>query len=227
MLTCSFQTELKEQDVSKIVKPDIETSGIEARFYDQLVFIGTFGLYHRLLKRVVEAMDIRPGDHILDMGAGTGKNALLMHPNLDKGSITALEIGRVMQRKFRRKCGGIRNIYLENLHIEEPLPYRDRFDKAFISYVLHGFEHEQRRSIIQNAYQALKQNGRLFIFDWNEFNLSESGPVMRFFMNHIECRPAREFIQQDLQKLLSRTGFRDMHSNLYFRNRIRLLSCIK
>ncbi len=227
MLTCSFQTELKEQEVSKIAKPDIETSGFEARFYDQLVFIGTFGLYHRLLKRVIEAMDIRPGDDILDMGAGTGKNALLMHPNLDKGSITALEIGREMQRQFRRKCGGLNNIYLKNLHIEKPLPYRDRFDKAFISYVLHGFEREQRRSIIQNAYRALKQNGRLFIFDWNEFNLNESGPVMRFFINHIECRPAREFIRQDLQKLLSRTGFRDIHSNLYFRNRIRLLSCVK
>jgi demethylmenaquinone methyltransferase/2-methoxy-6-polyprenyl-1,4-benzoquinol methylase len=115
-------------------KPDIETSGISARFYDQLVFIGTFGLYHRLLKRVIEAMDIQPEDHILDMGTGTGKVALLIYRYLEGGSITALEIGREMRKQFRHKCGEYSNIFLENLRIDEPLPFREQFDKVFISY---------------------------------------------------------------------------------------------
>ena len=211
----------------KADKPDIETSGIAARFYDQLVFIGTFGLYHRLLKRVIDAMDIQPGDHILDMGAGTGKNALLMHRYLDEGSITALEIGREMQEQFTRKCGAVQNIYLEHRHIEEPLPFREQFDKVLISYVLHGFERQERTAILQNAYRTLKPGGKLFIFDWNSFDLQESGPIMRFFMNHIECHPARDFIQQELHDVLIRIGFSDMHNHLYFRNQIRLLSCVK
>jgi demethylmenaquinone methyltransferase/2-methoxy-6-polyprenyl-1,4-benzoquinol methylase len=208
-------------------KPDIETSGITARFYDQLVFIGTCGLYHRLLKVVIEAMDIQPEDRILDMGAGTGKNALLMHRHLQGGSITSLEIGGEMRKQFRQKCGRYSNIFLENLRIDEPLPFREQFDKVFISYVLHGFKGEDREVILRNAYQALKYGGKLLIFDWNKFELQESGPIMRFFMHHIECEPAIGFIRQDLSKMLSHIGFENMGSTLYFRNRIRLLSCVK
>jgi hypothetical protein len=46
-------------------------------------------------------------------------------------------------------------------------------------------------------------------------------------MNHIECDAATDFIRQDLPEMLSHTGFGDIRNNLYFRNRIRLLSCVK
>jgi demethylmenaquinone methyltransferase/2-methoxy-6-polyprenyl-1,4-benzoquinol methylase len=208
-------------------KSDIETSGIAALFYDQLVYTFTLGTYHTLLKRVIADIGIEPGDHILDMGSGTGKNALLMNRYLREGSITALEIGEAMRKQFRRKCGGMRNITLENLRIEKPLPYQDRFDKVFISYVLHGFERNHRSSILGNAYRALRPGGRLLIFDWNEFDLNESGPLMRFFMNHIECSPALDFIRQDLRTVLLEQGFREPMLKSYFKNQIRLLSCTK
>jgi len=208
-------------------KRDIETSGFAARFYDQLLIIFTVGLYHKLLKAVIHAMNIQPEDHILDMGAGTGKNALFMQRYLKDGSITALEIGREMKRQLNRKCGKYKNIYLENLRIDKPLPFKEQFDKVFISYVLHGFGREDRAVIVQNAFQALKPDGKLLIFDWNKFDLQESGPIMRFFMHHIECEPATDFIREDLPKVLSYTGFSDIENHLYFRNQIRLLSCMK
>ena len=208
-------------------KPDIETSGFAARFYDQLLIIFTLGLYHNLLKRVIDAMDIQPEDHILDMGAGTGKNALLMNRDLKDGSITALDIGSEMNRQFKQKCRNYRNIYLEKFRIDKPLPFREQFDRVFISFVLHGFERQDRAIIVQNAHQVLKPGGKLHIFDWSMFKFQESGPIMRFFMTHIECGPALDFIQQDLPTLLLNTGFCDIENNLYFRDQIRLLSCVK
>jgi len=208
-------------------KPDIETSGFAARFYDQLVFLGTFGLYQRLLRRVIEDMHIQPEDRILDLGAGTGKNALLMNRYLKGGSITALEIGREMRKQLHKKCRVFDNIFLENRRIEEPLTFTEEFDKVVLSYVLHGFEEYHRRDIVLNAHLSLKPGGRLFIFDWNEFDLEESGPVMRFFMQHIECSPAQDFIRQNLGEMLKSAGFRDVETRLYFRSRIRLLSAVK
>jgi hypothetical protein len=98
---------------------------------------------------------------------------------------------------------------------------------VLLSFVLHGFEREQRRQILLNAYRALKSGGRLLIFDWNEFDLDASGPVMRFFMHHIECGPARDFISDGLKESLTACGFGCVESTLYVKNHVRLLRAVK
>jgi demethylmenaquinone methyltransferase/2-methoxy-6-polyprenyl-1,4-benzoquinol methylase len=211
----------------KIKKPDIEVTGLVARFYDFFVLIGTFGHYQKLIKKVIHDMSIQPGDRILDLGAGTGKNALLMHDYLSGGEITALEIGEQMKRQFQKKCGMYENIRLENRRIEKPLPYENSFDKIFISYVIHGFEQEDRERIVYNSYRALKKGGRLFIFDWNEFDVGESSFIMRTFIRRFECEPAQDFIQRNFESVLKHHGFHGIEKKLYFHDRIRLLSGIK
>ena len=213
--------------LSKHSRPDIETSGVKALFYDQLLMLGTFGLYPKTIRLVIEAMEIRATDRILDLGAGTGKNELLMSRYLNGGSITALEIGREMRRQLRRRCGSIENIHLENRRIENPLPYNGQFDKVLLSFVLHGFEERRRRDILLNGYRALVPGGRLFVFDWNEFDLDCRGPVIRFFINHIECGPTRGFIRTNLRKLLLDCGFTDVEFTRYTRGLLRLASVKK
>ena len=166
----------------------VELSGLRARFYDQLILIGTLGLYNPLIHTIIADMQIKPADKILDMGAGTGKNTLLMRRYLsDDGHITACEISTGMKKQFQKKCGKYKNITLSSFRIERPLPFRDTFDKVFLSFVIHGFTHDQRISILQNALNALKPGGRLFIFDWNEFSLEQSGPLLRLFMNTLNA----------------------------------------
>lgn len=210
--------------MSKKDIPDIEIRGIEARFYDFFINVGTLGLYAGLLKRVIDDMHIGSKDRILDMGAGTGRNALLMRKHLNGGHITALEISPEMKRQFERKCGALKNITLQDMRIENPLRFHDEFDKVFISFVIHGFEQEQREGILHNAYNALRQGGELFIFDWNEMNLGEQGPGLKAFFKYIECSPARDFITRDFSSVLKKIGFHDVSTRLYFKNRIRLLS---
>lgn len=206
-------------------KPHIETSGIAARFYDYLILLGTLGLYQILIKRVIQDMAIKPGDSILDLGSGTGKNDLLMLKYLsDDGSITALEIGKEMRKQFLKKCGHLENVTLEDLRIETVLPYSNRFDKVFISFVIHGFEQNKREKIIQNAFNALKAGGRLLIFDWNDFDLKKVGPIIRLFMKYIECDEAQDFIQRDFKETLTSFGFKNIKENIYTSGRMRLLS---
>lgn len=208
--------------------PHIELSGFRARFYDQLILMGTLGLYNSLIKKIIADMEIKPEDKILDMGAGTGKNELLMHRYLSNdGHITACEISTEMKKQFNKKCGRYENIILTVLRIERPLPFRDAFDKVFLSFVIHGFPQDQRVLILQNAFNALKPEGRLFIFDWNEFSLDEAGLLMCLFMNHIECEEAKDFIRRDFTSVLLDTGFRNVEKRLYAWNTFRLLSAAK
>jgi len=206
----------------------VELSGLRARFYDQLILLGTLGLYNPLIHTIIADMQIKPADKILDMGAGTGKNTLLMRRYLsDDGHITACEISTGMKKQFQKKCGKYKNITLSSFRIERPLPFRDTFDKVFLSFVIHGFTHDQRISILQNALNALKPGGRLFIFDWNEFSLEQSGPLFRLFMNTIECELARDFIRRDFSGVLTESGFRNVEKQLYAWGKIRLLSAAK
>lgn len=209
-------------------KRDIEIGGLKARLYDQLVIIGTVGLYQRVLENAIASMGIRAGDRILDLGAGTGKNALLMRRYLgDGGSITALEISEGMRAQFIIKCGSYTNISLESRRIEEPLPYRNEFDKVFLSFVIHGFPQGERESILANASMALRTGGTLHIFDWNEMDLQKEGVVFRLFMRLVECEEARDFVRRDLEAALELHGFTVAACTFYYRNRIRLLTAKK
>jgi ubiquinone/menaquinone biosynthesis C-methylase UbiE len=209
-------------------KPHIEVTGFAARFYDALVLIGTAGLYQGVLKKAIAEMEISPEDRILDLGAGTGKNACMMRRRLSRdGNITALEVGSVMQKQFRRKCRKYDNVTLLDRRIENTLPFNGEFNKVLLSFVIHGFEQEMRETILRNAFTALKPGGTLYIFDWNEMELYLQGPLFRFFMWHLECPEARDFITTDFKKVLSRIGFSVMREILFAGGKIRLLSAVR
>ena len=138
----------------------VEVKGFEARYYDILMDILTLGKYRRFISDAISDMDIKQGDNILDFGAGTGRNALLMRKYIgDEGKIVGLEIGKEMIEQFKDKSRGYDNIILKEQRIDEPLEYQNEFDIVFISFVLHGFVQEKRDIIISNAYRALKDGG--------------------------------------------------------------------
>ena len=75
----------------------VEVTGAVARHYDLMINLITGGTYSFFIRRVIRAMDIRPDDAILDLGAGTGRNACLMARYLGgRGRIVGLDIGEEM-----------------------------------------------------------------------------------------------------------------------------------
>jgi len=105
-------------------------------------------------------MNIQPNDKIIDLGAGTGRNACMMANYLStKGEFVGLDISSEMVTQFERKCASLPNAKIVNQRIDEPLPYENEFDKVFISFVLHGFPQDVRRKIIRNAFKVLKKGG--------------------------------------------------------------------
>ncbi|MDP8233732.1 MAG: class I SAM-dependent methyltransferase, partial [Candidatus Saelkia tenebricola] len=56
----------------------VEVSPFVAKHYDVLINMASFGRYSSFIQEAVKFMNIEPGDRILDLGAGTGRNACLM-----------------------------------------------------------------------------------------------------------------------------------------------------
>ena len=100
----------------------VEISGFTARHYDKLMDIMTLGRYSYIMRKSIQLMDIKPTDRILDLGAGTGRNACLMKKYMSsKGELLGLDISEEMIFQFMRNCGHFPNIKIINARIDQKL----------------------------------------------------------------------------------------------------------
>ncbi|MHC2994512.1 MAG: class I SAM-dependent methyltransferase [Candidatus Atribacteria bacterium] len=206
----------------------VEISRLTAKYYNTLMDIITFGAYSSFIQKVIRLINIKPNDRIIDLGAGTGRNACLMMNYLSaKGELIALDISREMIAQFERRCASFANAKIINQRIDKPLPYKDEFDKAFISFVLHGFPQGVRRQIIRNAFKALKKNGEFFILDYNEFSVKGMPFYSKIPFKLTECPYAFDFVEKNWQKILAGEGFSHFEKHLFFRDYVRLLKGVK
>jgi len=199
-----------------------------ARYYDVGLDIATFGSYLPFMKKVISMAKIKPDDRILDLGAGTGRNACLMAQYLsEKGKLIGVDISKDMISQFEKRFVDFPNVKIINRRIDRTLPYKNDFNKVFISFVLHGFPQNVRQVIIKNAFQALKQKGEFFILDYNEFSLPDIPFYFRLAFKFMECPYAFDYIERDWKEILTDIGFKGFREHFFFSNFIRLLEAVK
>jgi len=206
----------------------VEVSGRWAPYYDRLMDLLFLGTYPRFMAEVIAKMGIQPGDEILDLGSGTGRNICSMVNESDSVSrIVGVDISPQMLHRARRRCQRYPRISFVEQRIEQPLPFTEEFDKVFISFVLHGFEDEDKRRIIANAQQALRQDSTLWILDYNEFNLENVYWPLQWLFRHFECELAAEFLRLNLKEMVAGGGFGDFISHEFLHGYVRLLGAQK
>lgn len=97
----------------------------------------------------------------------------------------------------------------------------------FISFVLHGFEDEDKLRIIANARTALRPGGSLWILDYDEFDLERTRRPLRWLFTHFECELARDFLLLDLTAMLADSGFGQFVAHQFLSGTVRLLKAVK
>ena len=206
----------------------VEIQGFTAKHYDTIMNIVSFGFYAQFIGNAIAKLEISDDDYILDLGCGTGRNACLMRNFLsEKGFILGLDVSGGMGKQFIEKCKNFKNVAFRNQRIDLPFSLENKFDKVFISFVLHGFPHEIRERIINNAYENLKIGGIFWILDFNEFALMDMPFYYRIPFVTIECPYAFDFIERDWKKILEKSGFNDFIETLYLKSYVRLLAARK
>ena len=202
----------------------VEVTGFEARYYDTLLNILSLGTYSIFIRKAISKMNIQPGDRILDLGCGTGRNSCLMAKYLSSdGSIVGMDIGEEMIAQFEKKCSKHPNIEVQKLRIDEPLPFNKEFDKTLLSFVFHGFPDDKKEKIIANVKKSLKPGGQLFILDYNEFDLADRSIIFQKLFTKGECPLAIDYINVDWKKRLEEWGFGNFEEHLFYRKIVRLL----
>ena len=168
----------------------VELSPFSAKNYDKVMNIASLGLYHGFIHRAIKAIDIQYGDKILDLGCGTGRNACIMAKYLgDSGAITGMDLSAIMEKQFNKKCTKYHNTNFVRQRIDVPFNISKQFDKIFVSFVIHGFPHEIRHTVLKNISNHLKIGGTFCMLDYAEFNINEMPPLYRMMFKKIGSVP--------------------------------------
>lgn len=216
--------------MSTKIYPDsgVELNPFTAKNYDKVMNVGSLGMYRSYIKKVIRNMEIHADDQILDLGCGTGRNAELMSAYLNgKGRITGLDISEDMEKQFSKRFKNDNRVEFINRRIDQSLDLQKSYDKVFISFVIHGFPHEVRDTVIKNAFNQLKPDGVFFILDFAEFDMDKMPGLHRFIFKKVECIYAFDYIKRDWKEILKGYGFESFSEHFYLKKYVRLLIAVK
>jgi demethylmenaquinone methyltransferase/2-methoxy-6-polyprenyl-1,4-benzoquinol methylase len=186
------------------------------------------GRYQSFIEQAIERMDVEEGDVILDLGSGTGRNVCVMLETLGPaGRVVGVDSSQDMVRQAQERCSGYPQVAFLNQRIEEPLTLDGTFDKACLSFTLHSLEDEDKERVLANVHRALKPGGKLWILDFNEFDLGQQWFPFRWAFRRIECDLGIEFLSLDLEAMLARHGFGEFVTYPFLRGYVRLLGAEK
>jgi SAM-dependent methyltransferase len=114
-------------------------------------------------KRLLEILAPQPGEHVLEVGPGTGYYTLGVAERLDGGAIAAFDIQQEMLDRVMRDATnrGIANIEPKQGDAQD-LPYDDdSFDAAFLVTVLG--EIPDQEAALRELGRVLRPGGRLVV----------------------------------------------------------------
>lgn len=159
-------------------EPDAPTCGMTmnwaAPFYD--IYCPAVGLGRGFREHTLRHAAIRPGEHVLDVGCGTG---VLTRMAADAagaaGSATGIDPAAKMIQ-VARETGSRAEFKVAAI---EALPFPDAsFDLALSSLMLHHLPPDTKRQGLAEVYRVLKPGGRLTIADFS----SPTNPLWWFVL---------------------------------------------
>ena len=188
LLTALCQADAQESSVQEqSVKP-----GINARFLDPELqideWLGRFEVESREVysarKHVLEACQIKAGERIADVGAGTGfYSRLFSQATGDSGWVYSVDISATFLTHINQRAAkeGIHNqssVLCTDREIRLP---PDSVDLVFICDTYHHFEYPQ--STLASIFKALKPGGRMVLIDFDRI----PGKSREFIMGHVRA----------------------------------------
>jgi len=116
---------------------------------------------------VIAKLNLKPGDVVADLGAGTGLFSLPLAKAVTSGRVYAVELdeGFLTQIRDKAKTANVTNVVPVLGKFTDPaLPARD-VDVAFFHDVLHHVEN--RAAYLKSVAAYLKPGGRIVVIEFN------------------------------------------------------------
>ncbi len=148
------------------------------RWYDQVGAVMSFGQDPRWRRALVEAVDPRPGQRILDVATGTGMVALALAGRADC-EVTGLDQSPDMLNVARARLNGTPALTLVQGEAEH-LPFADAtFDALSFTYLLRYVD--DPAATMRELARVVRPGGRIGML---EFGVPHSAPLKALWRIH-------------------------------------------
>jgi ubiquinone/menaquinone biosynthesis C-methylase UbiE len=138
-------------------------------FYELILWVATRGKEQAFRRFVADQVGLHPGEAVLDVGCGTGTQALVAKEIVgEKGRVSGIEPSLEMVTYARRKAAR-RGLSVDiQPGVIERLNYPDQFfDVILCIIVMHHMPDETKLQGIKEMARVLKPGGRLLVVDSN------------------------------------------------------------
>ena len=163
-------------------------------------------------KLLVEEINPKDNEHILEFGFGTGQNLLLVHRENPKTKIEGVDIDpkvkAIAEHKFEKE-----KIQLPlHLYNGNTLPYaNETFDKVYSCLVFHQLDEETKLKCLIELNRVLKKNGKLIIADWGK----AQNKLMRFTFGLVQIldgfKTTNDNVKGLMPNFISQAGFKEVN----------------
>jgi ubiquinone/menaquinone biosynthesis C-methylase UbiE len=161
-------------------------------------------------ERVIEALGLEPGDHVADLGSGSGYFTLRLARAVGPtGKVYAVDVDQEMNDYLRKRVhdAGLENVEVILGEYEDPLLPDGEIDLLLNVNTYHHIQ--ERPSYFRNVQTDLASDGRVAIIDFD----GRKGWFVRLMVHSVpkpelvgEMREAGYRLDQDLD-FLERQGF--------------------
>ena len=198
--------------------------------YDIMNDIMSLGIHRLWKKRLIDWMNPKNGDRLIDIASGTGDVAKSFMERINhRGSVACVEPNKLMMNEGKIKLQKLKNINWYCSFAEE-LPFKnDTFDIYSVSFGIRNFS--DINSAIKEANRVLKVGGRIICLEFSKIDnellnkfyklYSKSIPMIgKYIVGSSEpyeylTKTIEEFHnQEELKNIFEKNGF----TNVEYRN---------
>jgi ubiquinone/menaquinone biosynthesis C-methylase UbiE len=160
----------------------------------------------RFKSRLIEQAAIQPGQHVMDLGCGTGTLAIMVKQAQPNAEVVGLDADPQMLKVARIKSARqeVRIRFDEGMTFD--LPYPDAyFDRVLSSIMLHHLKTPDKEKTAREILRVLRPGGQLHVIDFGRPS-TFYGKILGPFLHNFE--EANDNIDGRLPVIFEQAGFR-------------------